>query len=262
MLKFRAVFVVIGFLLTMTAAPADEPAANSGVTKVGVLAVVPESVSAAVAIRNASELTRRGDVFIQRTGMKVPLRPSDAFRWLVDFLGIRKGLDDDGAFALMAMSPDVELTSLVLAVPVKDFDAMSSNLKVSRDRLKAGEVVDRNDLGGPNPMQYVRYVSVRGNHLLMGGDREKVQEAASAPALNVSLPEELQRTLSDDDIVLFARQLGADNLSIAVHRIVEGLPPSTNESQAKTVKQLTKAAMDLRSVIAGIRLRRQLDTRK
>lgn len=253
-MTLRTFLAVVGLLLVVTSAPADEPVGNPDDTKADALGIIPESVSAAVAVRNASELTRRGDKFIEQTGMKVPLRASDAFRWLTDFLGIRKGLDDDGAFALMVMSPDFKLTSLVLAVPVKDFDAMAGNLKIPRDQLMPGQVIDRNGMGGVNPMPYVRYVSVRGYHLLLGGDKKKVQEAASAPALNASLPSDLERTLSEDDILLYARQFGSDNLNQAVYRIVDSLPPPTNESQSETVKQLTKAAMDLRSVIAGIRL--------
>jgi hypothetical protein len=76
-ITLRTFLEIHGFLLAAMSASADEPVRNPDRIKADALDIIPESISIAVAIRNASELTRRGDKFIEETDMKVPLRASD-----------------------------------------------------------------------------------------------------------------------------------------------------------------------------------------
>lgn len=233
---------------------AGDDQGNVDEAQVNALGIVPESVSIAIGVRNISELTIRGDKFIDESGLNVPIRYSAAFVWLVDFLNIRKGLDQEGAMALMQIPPELDLESLVLAVPVKDFRLMAENLGVPQYRLLSGDVLDRDEHEGTNNMPYVRYIAVRGKHLLLGGMKETVEVAARAPSLKMALPNQLERTLVDDDILLYARQLDASTVNSVIEGVALTIESLGEGAQDETVEQLKSAASDLKSVIAGIRL--------
>src|SRR5262249_27211873 len=73
----------------------------------GALDLVPsEQAIAAIVVRDLEGLLKKGDKFIDDTGFRLPLRPSELFREATRFLGIRGGLDDNGSGAIILLRPE------------------------------------------------------------------------------------------------------------------------------------------------------------
>src|SRR5436305_8928792 len=115
-----------------------------------VLDLIPEDAAGAVAIRNLTELHKKGDKFLDETELKVSLRPSQLFDMAFDFLGLTRGVDRNGAAAIVAANPvkaghkDLSasgLDILVVAVPFTDRDEMASNFDIAAGALKPDTMV-------------------------------------------------------------------------------------------------------------------------
>ncbi|HZY86889.1 MAG TPA: hypothetical protein VFE78_18795, partial [Gemmataceae bacterium] len=70
-----------------------------------VLDLIPEDAAGAVAIRNLNELHKKGDKFLDESELKVSLRPTQLFDFAFTWLGITRGLDRDGAAAIVVANP-------------------------------------------------------------------------------------------------------------------------------------------------------------
>src|SRR5262249_10194917 len=70
-----------------------------------VLDLVPENAVAGLGVRNLVELRKKGDKLIADAEWKAPLRFSDLFDQLYQFLGIHQGLDPNGAAAVVIAHP-------------------------------------------------------------------------------------------------------------------------------------------------------------
>ncbi|MCH7727904.1 MAG: hypothetical protein IH991_15720, partial [Planctomycetes bacterium] len=252
---FRRVILVFACLvLSVTSTQADVVKKPNDKKKTDALDIIPKDVFAAIAIRNVAELTKRGDEFIHKTEMKVPMRLSDAYRFVIAHLGIANGLDEDAPAALLMFNPKFDEKSFVLAVPVADFQAMAANFGLKRDDLVAGKIIDREAKKDARSQPFMRYLSVRGDHLLMGGSPKSIEIAATGKSLREFLPDNDRKTLAQDDIVLFFNSQAIndewDGILRSLNREFEGL--AADERQA--LKQVAEATRELTYAAAGIRL--------
>lgn len=251
---FRATFVVILLSLLVSTARADDSPKATARKQTTALDIVPEEVVAAIAIRNVTELTERGDQFITKTELKVPMRLSEAYGFVTSFLGIGRGLDKKGAAALMLCKPELKEEGLVLAVPVADFKAMAANFGLDRDRLVEGKVIDRKSFQDVKSMEYVRYLAVRGNHLLMGGSAASVELAAKGRSLRESLPKDDRETLDKDDILLYGNtKLVKDEWQDELKRLMSDLDEFP-EDEANVLREIAAASNELNHLAVGVRL--------
>ncbi len=252
----RATLFAAPFSLLVSAVLANDPKPAVEQPKANALDIIPEDVFVAIAIRNASELTKRGDEFIDKTGLRVPMRLTKAYGFVVDFLGIRDGLDKNGAAALMLFRPDVKEDAVVLAVPVDDLKVMASNFGMSRERLLEGEVIDRRTIrdNRTQPPSFVRYVAVRGNHVLLGGDPKIVELAAKGQTLGKSLPIDERETLAQDDILLYGNAKSARDewgqQQVGLEKQLDDFPPD----EAKALRQVVAATNELSYIAIGASL--------
>jgi hypothetical protein len=245
---------VLAFALLASSVYADEPGKPAKGKSADALAVVPEDALVAIAIRNVQELTKRGDVFIEKTELKTPLRLSEGYRFVTGYLGLAKGLDEEGSAALMLFKPGLEEDSLVLAVPVKDWADMAANFKLRKEDLAGGKIVDRREREGESVFAYARYLGVRGNHLLMGGSEKIVKLAASGKSLGETLPAEDRASLAQDDILLYANPRRFtpewDEMVHPLGRETDKLPPD----ERVELERLLAASKELRYALGGLRL--------
>src|SRR2546430_14920192 len=103
----------------------------------GALDLVPaDTALAAIVVRDLDGLLKKGDKFIEETGFRVPLRPSELFSQAVQFLGIRGGLDDRGSAAILLLRPERDgdnigfgnLEELLAgSLPFSDLDKFAAN---------------------------------------------------------------------------------------------------------------------------------------
>jgi hypothetical protein len=244
-------FLLVGSLISIPAVAEGEGRAAD--KKADALDIVVADAHLAVAIRNVEELTKRGDEFLEKTEFKTAWRLSDGYRFVTDYLGIRGGLDEQGAATLMMLDQD-DFRSLVLAVPVSDFEAMAGNFGLKREQLTEGTIIDRGQHNDRPETEPVRYLAVRGNHLLMGGRRKTVALAAKGKSLREVLPEQDAATLADDDILLFANTEKNEDALANITKEFEKPRDGVPADQAATLQQLAAAVKDLRYVVGGARL--------
>src|SRR5262249_16954790 len=125
-----------------------------------VLDLVPEDAALALAVRNITDLKKKGDKLFADAGLKdVSLpRPSALFQQLYGARGIKAGLDEDAPAAAFVASARAAglgkvpgdlraLQLVVIAVPFTDRDKIAGNFNISGDDLKEGQVVE-----GPGPL--------------------------------------------------------------------------------------------------------------
>ncbi|MCA9261653.1 MAG: hypothetical protein KDA61_20690, partial [Planctomycetales bacterium] len=197
-----------------------------------VLDVIPGDAAVVVAIRDAADLSRRGDELIDKTKVQSPFRLTELFRWLTDYLGISKGLDSQGGYALMLLASEPRFESLVLAVPIGDLDELAANFRITVEQLTESETFD---LAGPPPgvkprrNSMVRYLAVRNKHLLLAIDRKCLESAVREPSLRSVLKEGDQRSFEKEDAFVFAN----------LHRA-----PGARASLANSAERLADASTD------------------
>lgn len=252
-MNHRHSFFVVALLLigSLTAA---EPAAPK---KPGVLDIVPADALGAVGIRDVNELIKRGDVLIDKGEFKVPFRLSEGYKFVLGFVGISDGDDPEGAAALMMIrlkdDKVEEFKGLVLAVPVADFGRIADSLKVRREDLQEGKVLDRK-AGGDKTVSDIRYVSVRGQHLLLGMSEQHVAAAATGKPLRAVLSAADAARNADDDILLYGNsQRARDAWGVDLRELEKELDKVAPD-EAEALKQLLAAAPELQHIIAGINL--------
>ncbi len=241
--------------VTISLAHADEKASDAKTAnrKQDALSLIPAKAAAAIAIRNVAELTERGDEFIKQTEMAVPMRLSEAYRFVLPLLGLHRGVDDNGSAALVFFEPNFE-GGAMLAVPIGDIDVIAGNFRLTAEQLAKGKIVDRQADEGKGVMAAARYLSLHGNHLLMGGSKKWLELAANGKTLRDVLEKDDREMLSQNDILLFAdsEPFRADWERAAQNgeQFREGL----GRDEAEALEQLVAAASELKRVIGGIRL--------
>ncbi len=233
---------------------ANEPAAVADAPKrVSALDLVSRDAVGAIAIRNVAELTKRGDDLIDKTGIKVPLRLSEGYTFVVHYLGIRRGLAADGSAVLMAFGENLDEHSLVLAAPVDDLSLMAANFSLQPEELVPGKVIDRQQREGEKALPLARYLSLRGSHLLIGGDPKRVEIAARGESIRGSLPPDDAATLDQDDVLLYVAPQKFENWEGTVRAFrleTEGLAPD----EVEALREFQEAAPELRYAASGLRL--------
>jgi len=250
----RTIEVVASSLLALSITCAGDAGQAAEQKGANALDIIPENVFAAIAIRNVSELAKRGDRFIDQTELKVPMRLSEAYKAVTAYLGIRNGLKEDGSAALMMLTPDFKEDAFVLAVPVDDLKAMAANVGVPHDRLVKGSVVDRQKFRDVRSQVFVRYVAIREDHLLLGGNRKRVELAATGRTLGQSLSPDERETLGKNDVLLYAStEPVKDEWEKALTHLANEVADFPAE-EAEAIRQVALASKELRYVVAALRL--------
>ncbi|MEQ8786185.1 MAG: hypothetical protein RIC55_07790 [Pirellulaceae bacterium] len=251
-----SLLAVLSALVTVSigAFATAEDAPRGGEAKPDALDIIDADAKLAIAIRNVEDLTRRGDEFLEKTEFKSTFRLSDGYRLVTTWLGIHGGLDKEGSAALMMLDED-EIQSLVLAVPISDTKDMAANFGLKPEDLAEGAVVDRKERGDRrDDIDYVRYLTVRGRHLLIGGHRESVKAAAEGKSLRDVLPKRDAATLADDDILTYANVVGNEHVAHSVAEELEKWRSDVSNETREALRRLAAAAKDLRYVVGGARL--------
>lgn len=236
---------------------ADEPPKRAEKKRPDALDVIPEDALAALAIRNVSELMKRGDTFIEKTELKVPMRLSDGYKFLIGYLGLKKGLDEEGSAALILAANKVpaDFDQLVLAVPVKDLKEMAENFRLTPETFPEGKVIDRKAHEGDADLQFVRFLARRGGHVLLGANEESVASLAKGKTLRELLSAEDAKSLVQDDIVFYANPRPLkDEWKGLFGGFDGGGGEKMSPDEEAALRLVAEASQDLRIAVAGLRL--------
>ncbi|HEV3261918.1 MAG TPA: hypothetical protein VG013_34020 [Gemmataceae bacterium] len=239
----RTHLLTVAALLTWAGAASAAP---------GMLDLIPEDAAAAIAIRNADDLGKKGDKFISDTGIEVPMRPSQLYDFLLGELRISAGVDRERPVALVAANPkivgakklsDSGLQLLVLALPFTDRDKMASNFSIKAGDLKPDKVMP---VEGNN---YVKRLYVHGNHVFMGGDERAVVGVAKAKSLGRTLSAAQRRQFGSADLLIHIGTEGWGDDWTSFLRLAEAQLSGKDAETDSAAKQLLAA---LRSVRFGL----------
>ncbi|HEX5273294.1 MAG TPA: hypothetical protein VFW33_22510, partial [Gemmataceae bacterium] len=239
-------------LAATTAAPAAPPSSA--------LDVVPSDAAIGLAVRNVSDLKKKGDKLYAGAGLKEENLPrvSSLFEQLYALIGVKAGVDEDAPAAVIVANPKLAglakvpndpdvLKLLVGAVPFKDLDAIAGNFNLKADDLKDGRVVK-----APTGTFFLR---ARGRHLLLGLDEKTLAGAYEARSLAAALPEAQRKSLAGTDILVHVgpEWLG-ETWGDFVKQVRAGLGDDLGEADRKVADELVGALKTVRYFLGAIRV--------
>lgn len=240
---------------------AQEAKVTVGADDLTYLDIIPADAIAAIATRNVKQLQQRGDQLFEKADVDDSIRFSHGFQILVQSMRISKGVDQNGSFSVQIVSPPEDeddlwklLESLVVTVPIDDFDAMAENFSMPVARLKSGEVIDTREFD-KGRQKYNAYVGVRGKHIYVGGREESVSVSISGERLTLLLDADAQKTFAEDDLMFI--------LTSELYKLIGEDIPEFDEEWAKkefgdddanTVREIYESAHDFQRAICGVRI--------
>lgn len=253
----RALYFTCVLLVVASTSYADEPKGPADKKRPGALDVIPEEALLAISIRNVSELIKRGDTFIDKTEFKTPMRLSDGYKIVTEFLRIKKGLDEEGSAALFVMGTKVDLDfqTLVLAVPVGDWKDMAENFRMKPEDLAEGIVIDRQAREGRQDfVTYARFLTRRGGHVYLGPSEVSVAAVAKSKSLRESVSKEDALSLAQDDILFYANPRPLKDEWKGLVPPLEGSGEDLTPDEVEAIRLVAEATQDLQFAAAGLRL--------
>jgi hypothetical protein len=188
-------------------------AAGSAAAAPGVLDLVPQDAAAALAVRNLGELKKKGDKFAADAELQSLPRVSQLFDMLLDGLGIRAGVDLDSSMAFVVANPDLLGVNLfdkdgklnwqqdfvnlfVLAIPVRDGDALAADLGIAKGALKPDSIVEGKG------KSFGEHFCLHGKHLYFGNSAKVVKSVATSVRAGTDLTAGQRRALDRADLLL------------------------------------------------------------
>ncbi len=223
-----------------------------------VLDLLPEDAAGAVAIRNLTELHKKGDKFLDETELKVSLRPSQLFDLAWSWLGITQGLDRDGPAAIVVANPQKagykDLNSaggfdiFVVAVPFADRDKMASNFGIAAGALKPDTMVKGK---GAN---YGQFFYARGKHVFFGNNEKAVASVAKGKSVGAALSAAQRRQFAGCDVLVhFGTEFWGDEWKRFLDHTA-GRLKDKEDAADKVAEELLDSLRALRFALAGVRI--------
>jgi hypothetical protein len=172
----------------------------------GMLDLIPADATLAVALQSPDDLKTKGDQLFKDVDLNLGIRPTEALDQLVNFLGVRPGLDLRGPFVLALLpNPDGGETPLdalvknfVVALPVADRDRMAANFGFGKGEMIDGKVVAVKQA----PQDFIKFAALRGGHILFGNRDVILQRALQGRPLVGRLSANQRETFGTADLLV------------------------------------------------------------
>ncbi len=218
--------------------------------------LIPDDASFAFVINDVGGLRDKGEKFVKDHGLRVSdPKPSTLFNNLFDYLGVRKGLDEKGAAALVMpnlkkleveeISFDVTLLAYIyLVIPVKDVGEMAANFKLKADDLKDGKMHEARG----------KVIQLKGKHLYMAYRKDALSLLAKSKPLTGALGAQQKAAITKSDLAI---HLGAEALGVIFSKQLDELEKNLRRKDAlddSQSKALIDALRQTRFVVAGLSL--------
>ena len=226
----------------------------------GYLDLVPVDASVAIIVRNPNELRKKGDEFLQETQITFGLRPTEALDAIVNFLGLRNGLDLNQPAGVVLLRPedaknavglgDLE-ESLYGVFAFTDLDEMAGNFGFAKGDLKLDQIT-KVKLANP---PFGRYVLARGKHIYLAMKEAPLARLRKAPTVGADLSKERRRTFDATDVVVHLSTRAMDQDWLALIKTIETEFDKVDDPQEKKqVAGFLKALESLRYGLIGVRV--------
>jgi hypothetical protein len=223
-----------------------------------VLDLIPEDAAGAVAIRNLNELHKKGDKFLDESELKVSLRPTQLFDFAFTWLGITRGLDRDGAAAIVVANPrkagykDINegagFDIFVVAVPFTDRDQMASNFGIAAGALKPDTMVKGK---GAN---FGQFFYARGKHVFYGNNEKAVASVAKGKSAGAALSAAQRRQFAGSDVLVhFGTEVWGEEWRSFLHQTAGRLKDKEDVAD-KVAEELLDSLRTLRFALGGVRI--------
>ncbi len=241
-------------LAAVTAAPAAPPP--------DVLGLVPEDAAFALAVRNITDLKKKGDKLFADAGLKEESfpRPSALFGQLYGLLGITAGLDEDAPAAVVVANArkaglgkvptELQILRLVVvALPFTDRDKIAGNFDIKGDDLKDGKVVKG---AGRWDSCFFR---ARGRHLFLGASEQALDSVVKGKSLAGALSEAQRKSLAGADVLLhFSPDSWGDTWGDFLKEMQTRLGRDRGEADRTVIADLAAALKTIRFGLGTIRV--------
>jgi len=253
----RTCLVAVAVLLAVATIATAAPAAPAP----GVLDLVPEDAAFGLAIRDISDLKKKGDKLYVDAGLKEGELPrfSTLFGELFGLVGIKAGVDENAPAAVIVANPraagltrvpiDLDILKLlVAAVPFTDLDKMAGNFNLKAADLKDGKVVGARGRG--------IFLRVHGRHLLLAADEKVAEKVFKGKTLAAVLPEAQRKSLAGSDILFHVgpEWLG-DSWGDFLKEMRDKLSEDAGEANRKVIGDLVEALKAIRFGLGAIRIK-------
>jgi hypothetical protein len=223
------------------------------------LDLIPADAVAAIALRAPDDLRTKADQLFKDADFNFGFRPTEAHDWLVNWLGVRPGLDLNGPFALSflpgadggdARINDLEKT-FILAVPVKDRDQMAGNFGLAKGALTEGK-----PLAAPMARQdLIKFVALRGGHVLLANREPVLQRALRAGPLAGRLSAAQRASFATADVLIHLNPRPLKQEWHALRKSLEDELARWQDPQDQhTARQFLATLDHVQFALAGVRL--------
>ncbi len=232
--------------------------------QVNVVDLIPENALGAIAIQNVKALQEKGDRLIDDHKLKLPGRPSEAFKQLVRFLKIDEGaLDFDGPALFVIANPKeskvdddkdniVSYLSLVtVVVTIKDEETACTSLGLKKGSLEEGKIVSATNRG-----MYLPEVARRGKLLYLGSKREALESVLKSKPVRGVLSPAQEKSFSDADMFFYVNAVvvgdkWANDLKFIAEQFRQANKADENKEQ---IDEFLKALAALRFGLLGCKV--------
>jgi hypothetical protein len=231
------------------------------------LDLIPEDAAFGLVVRSLADVRDKGEKFFEDNDVdpdKAP-RPATAFKDLLRWLKIKDGLDEKGSVALILpnlkklgiekIDPEnfaslIEvLMSLVLVIPIEDFDKMAGNFNLKKRDLESGKLLGES----PKP-----YLLAHGKHLLFGFKEKSVRLVAARRPLSKALSPAQARALAKADVAL---HFGPEGWGKVYRSLLDDLRKMIQLGEGKVdnevIGQFVEALGKVKFVVGGLTLGKQ-----
>lgn len=220
--------------------------------------LIPTKAAAAIVIRDADDLRKKGDDFLKETGLNLPLRPSEALDFVKTNLGIKDGLDLKQPAAAVLLRPDgannpVGLedlgNSVYIALAFTDLDAMAANFGFAKGALKRGAITKTQV---PND---VKFILAQGKHVFLAPTSAPLERLRGVKSVAGELSVEQRKAFGGADVLLHVnpKALGADWTELR-RALAEEFGKTADPQEKESLSQFVKTLESMRFGLGGMRL--------
>ncbi len=234
-------------------------AAAGGAAAQGPLDLIPADALGGVAIRDLNDLKKKGDQFIKDTELKFPLRPSELFDQVYQFLGVQGAVDQDGSAAIVLANPKAVGAELnfgtldkyiVVALPFADRDRIGESMGLKKGELKADKLTETRT-GKP----FAKFCYARGKTLFLGGHDKAVESVARARGLGGELTAAQRKGFGGADIFLhLGTEAWGEMWKSFLREADQALAGRGEEAERKVVQEFLRALGSVRFGLGAIRI--------
>lgn len=226
--------------------PAQQPAA---------LDLVPEDAAVALVVRDLAELRQRGDQFAEASNMDLREgnRPTHLFKMLFDYLKLKKGVDENGAAAIVLPNLGkgtgthldvMQLLQIVFIVPFTNAADILANYNLKPEDVKPGKATSANGW----------QILIKDKHLYIGFSAN-LSKVAQAKPITAALSPQQRAALAQSDVGFV---LGAQTSGNLWPALLDGLKTDVQRqadaADLPAAKDLLATVEETRFIVAGMKL--------